>query len=45
MHVQKETVHGISIFIRPGESYWNLADKICGATNIPLTEEPLQKKY
>lgn len=26
-------------FIRHGESQWNLADRICGATDIPLTEK------
>lgn len=26
-------------FIRHGESEWNVADKICGATDIPLTEK------
>ena len=24
-------------FIRHGESEWNLEDKICGATDVPLT--------
>ena len=26
-------------FIRHGESRWNLEDKICGATDVPLTEK------
>ena len=26
-------------FIRHGESEWNVADKICGATDVPLTEK------
>lgn len=26
-------------FIRHGESQWNLEDKICGATDVPLTEK------
>lgn len=26
-------------FVRHGESEWNVADKICGATDIPLTEK------
>ena len=26
-------------FIRHGESEWNLKDKICGATDVPLTEK------
>ena len=25
-------------FVRHGESEWNVADKICGRTNIPLTK-------
>ena len=26
-------------FIRHGESQWNVEDKICGATDVPLTEK------
>ena len=26
-------------FVRHGQSEWNVADKVCGATDIPLTEE------
>ena len=26
-------------FVRHGESLWNLEDKICGATDAPLTEK------
>lgn len=26
-------------FVRHGESEWNVADKICGSTDIPLTEK------
>ena len=26
-------------FVRHGESLWNVADKICGATDVPLTEK------
>lgn len=26
-------------FVRHGESLWNLEDKICGATDSPLTEK------
>ena len=25
-------------FVRHGESEWNVADKICGQTDIPLTQ-------
>lgn len=25
-------------FVRHGESEWNVADKICGRTDIPLTK-------
>ena len=25
-------------FVRHGESQWNVEDKICGQTDIPLTE-------
>ena len=30
---------GFVYFIRHGESRWNLEDKICGATDVPLTEK------
>lgn len=30
-------------FVRHGESQWNVADKICGATDIPLTDKGLQQ--
>ena len=30
-------------FVRHGESQWNVQDKICGATDIPLTEKGHQQ--
>ncbi len=30
-------------FVRHGESEWNVADKICGATDIPLTKKGHQQ--
>lgn len=30
---------GSIYFVRHGESEWNVADKICGSTDIPLTEK------
>ena len=30
-------------FVRHGESEWNVADRICGATDIPLTEKGHQQ--
>lgn len=30
---------GYVYFIRHGESRWNVEDKICGATDVPLTEK------
>ncbi|MBE5999456.1 MAG: histidine phosphatase family protein [Eubacteriales bacterium] len=30
---------GHVFFIRHGESSWNVADRICGATDVPLTEK------
>lgn len=30
---------GFIYFIRHGESMWNLEDKICGATDVPLTDK------
>lgn len=30
---------GYFYFIRHGESEWNVKDKICGATDVPLTEK------
>lgn len=30
-------------FVRHGESEWNVADRICGSTDIPLTKKGLQQ--
>ena len=30
---------GYIYFVRHGESVWNVEDKICGATDIPLTQK------
>jgi len=30
---------GYLYFVRHGESVWNVADKICGQTDVPLTEK------
>lgn len=32
-------------FVRHGQSEWNVADRICGATDIPLTEEGRKQAY
>lgn len=34
---------GMLYFIRHGESQWNIEDKICGATDVPLTEKGHQQ--
>ncbi|MDO5132027.1 MAG: histidine phosphatase family protein [Eubacteriales bacterium] len=34
-----EKQRGFVYFIRHGESKWNVEDKICGATDVPLTEK------
>lgn len=30
---------GVLYFVRHGESQWNVEDKICGATDVPLTKK------
>jgi len=32
-------------FVRHGQSEWNVADKICGSTDIPLTEKGHKQAY
>ena len=32
-------------FIRHGESQWNVEDKICGATDVPLTEKVMNRRF
>ena len=34
---------GHMYFVRHGESVWNVENKICGATDIPLTEKGHQQ--
>ncbi len=40
---RKRKKMGCLYFVRHGESEWNVEDKICGATDIPLTEKGHQQ--
>lgn len=36
---------GVFYFVRHGESEWNIANKICGATDIPLTAHGIAQAH